>query len=31
MRLIHSKDEIECNAKDIKGLVLKICFLKKIS
>lgn len=31
IRLTQNKDEIECNAEGIKGLVLKTCFLKKIN
>lgn len=29
IRLTDNEEEIECNADNIKGLVLKTCFLKK--
>ena len=29
IRLTDDADEIECNADNVKGLVLKTCFLKK--
>ena len=30
IRLTHDPEEIECNAEKVKGLVLKVCFLKKV-
>lgn len=30
IRLTGDNDEIECNADQVKGLVLKTCFLKKV-
>jgi protein PhnA len=29
IRLTSDEGEIECNTKEVKGLVLKTCFLKK--
>lgn len=31
IRLTNNPEQIECNADKVKGLVLKTCFLKKVS
>jgi protein PhnA len=31
IRLTDNEEQIECNADKVKGLVLKTCFLKKVS
>lgn len=31
IRLTNNAEEIECNAPGIKGLVLKTCFVQKVS
>jgi protein PhnA len=31
IRLTDDEEVIECNAEKVKGLVLKTCFLKKVS
>ncbi|MCA9377578.1 PhnA domain-containing protein [Candidatus Peregrinibacteria bacterium] len=30
IRLADNAEEVECNTPEIKGLVLKTCFLKKV-
>lgn len=29
IRLTHNEEEVECSTKQVKGLVLKTCFVKK--